>query len=72
MQRIRPTRIVCTNIARSCRDRTIQNTIGITLVDTKIVRQTSFVVLGDGPLDRDEPDTGTLRRGEVVIPDMID
>ena len=43
------------------------NTVGITLVDTKIVRQTSFVVLGEGPLDRDEPDT---LRGEA--PDMID
>jgi hypothetical protein len=71
MQRIRATRIVCTDITRSRRARTIQvlykTTVGITLVDTKKVRQTSFVVFGDGPLDRDEPDT---LRGEA--PDMID
>jgi hypothetical protein len=47
--------------------RCYKNAVGIALVDTKIVRQTSFVVLGDGPLDRDEPDT---LRGEA--PDMRD
>ena len=47
--------------------RCYSNIVGITLADTKIVRHTSFVVLGDGPLDRDEPDT---LRGEA--PDMID